>query len=68
MEIFRVNEAGIKFHCPSTTEIACADLIATMTCFVWIANDDILARHRVDYNIVYRHERAHCLGWHHPRQ
>jgi hypothetical protein len=32
-------------------------------CVVYIADDDILARAGWSYDILMRHERAHCHGW-----
>jgi hypothetical protein len=39
-------------------------------CVVYIADDDILEKAGWSYDILMRHERAHCLGWpaSHPGQ
>jgi hypothetical protein len=34
-------------------------------CFIYIVDDETLVKQRMDYDTVYRHERAHCNGWWH---
>jgi hypothetical protein len=63
MVITRVDAEGIKTNCPSgKTKIGCALGYGT-SCYVFIATDDILGL--LPYELIYRHERAHCNGWHH---
>jgi hypothetical protein len=37
-------------------------------CTIYVANDYVLQRWRMTYEIVYRHERAHCNNAHHDTQ
>jgi hypothetical protein len=67
MEITRVDEDGIKQKCRGLTVTGCAYEITDETCFVFIVYDDILNRQRMSYDAVFRHERAHCLGWRHDQ-
>ena len=66
--ITRVDEEGIRASCQGKTLTGCAYRISEQTCFVWIVYDDILNYQRYSYDVVYRHERAHCNGWHHPNE
>ena len=68
MTITRGNEATIKTECWDKTEVACAFRITAETCYVWIVDDNILSRKRLSYDVVLRHERAHCNGWKHPKK
>jgi hypothetical protein len=70
----RTDEAGIKVQCRAPTNTGCAfrkrECWSTKcdgdeTCLVWIVYDDILNYQRMSYDVVFRHERAHCNGWHH---
>jgi hypothetical protein len=60
---------GTKFimdnACPKTTlpiTLGCSRQIEG-ECWIVIANDDILKASGWSYDVVYRHERAHCLAW-----
>jgi len=44
--------------------LGCA-MIYSFGCMVFILNDSILQAKGLEYDIVYRHERAHCNGWRH---
>jgi len=61
----RTDEAGIKAVCPFTPT-GCA-FKREESCTVWIVYDDILNYQRMSYDVVFRHERAHCNGWHHSQ-
>jgi len=37
------------------------------SCTVRIVYDDILNKHRMSYDAVFRHERAHSNGWRHAQ-
>ena len=63
--ITRVDEQGIKKQCP-TTLTGCA-FLWRQTCYMWIVCDDILNYQRYSYDVVLRHEIAHCNGWHHDQ-
>src|SRR6516165_5018626 len=67
----RTDERGIQMRCWSVSKTACAYLPDTYlpdctktandnTCTLWIVYDDILNYQRLSYEMVYRHERAHC--------
>ena len=63
----RVNADKLKDVCPSTTKDGCSYRIGTQICTMYIVNDDVLHSHGYNYNLVYRHERAHCNGWRHTK-
>ena len=65
LELSRGDDKYVLLHCAGKSELGCAYRMTDETCFVWIANSDVLKRHGLSFNAVYRHERAHCLGWHH---
>jgi len=71
IEVFRVDEEGLKSECRiglpggANTHTACAHRYGTRYCAMIIAYDDILNRYRISYDATFRHERAHCNGWHH---
>jgi hypothetical protein len=44
--------------------VGCAE-VRKDYCTIWIVDDETLTKHRTDYEIVYRHERAHCNNWRH---
>ena len=74
MIVTRVDEEGIRVECHGLTPTGCAqkrmECWATkcdQACLVWIVYDDILNYQRYSYDVVYRHERAHCNGWHHDK-
>ena len=68
MVVQRVDEAGIRDACKGMTQTGCTYHTAgSESCFVWIVYDDILNYQQYSYDVVYRHERAHCNGWHHDR-
>jgi len=68
MTITRGDEASIRTECWGKSGIACAIRVSAETCFVWITDDDVLERRRLSYDMVLRHERAHCNGWKHPKK
>src|SRR5262245_28854356 len=45
----RGTEASTKADCHGASSIGCAVRVSAETCFVWIANDDVLKRHRYSY-------------------
>jgi len=64
----RADDLEIKERCrQSGSRTACTypPTKAGEVCFMWIVYDDILNIQRMSYDVVFRHERAHCNGWHH---
>ena len=63
----RTDERGIKLECWTQSLTGCAFFVGEQNqdCLVWIVNDDVLSYQRLSYDVVFRHERAHCNGWHH---
>jgi hypothetical protein len=72
----RVGATVMGYVCPKTpfpVTLGCAvsnikregeGIVTPATeCVVYIADDDILARAGWSYDILMRHERAHCHGW-----
>src|SRR5262245_25463554 len=59
----RGSEARTKADCQGVSNIGCAIRVSAQTCYVWIADDDVLKRHRYSYDMVLLHETAHCNGW-----
>lgn len=53
--------------CPKTmwpVTLACTHLYPTLNkCEIIIADDDIIANGPYSYELIMRHEMAHCLGW-----
>ena len=74
IELTRVDEEGIKTSCKidqsggANTKTACSRRWVNNFCEMWVAYDDILNRYRLSYDAVFRHERAHCNGWHHANE
>jgi len=67
----RGDKEAMARLCPKTSmpvTLGCAYAHAT-DCTIVIANDDIIRAAGWTYDIVYRHERSHCVGWpkDHPR-
>jgi hypothetical protein len=71
IKIVRLNDAGLRAACPHQFPaghyaIGCAEYYAgSDICTVYILDDMALHALGWDYDIVFRHERAHCLGWRH---
>jgi len=68
MEIKRFDAEGIKLACQGVSLTGCSFRGGDTWCTVYIANDDVLNQNYMSYDAVFRHERAHCLGWHHYRE
>ena len=65
MTIKRGDELDMKIVCKGISATGCTYRWNDERCIVYIANDDVLNKHYLSYDAVFRHERAHCLGWHH---
>ena len=65
MTIKRGDELDMKIVCKGISATGCTYRWNDERCIVYIANDDVLSKHYLSYDAVFRHERAHCLGWHH---
>ena len=63
----RGTQASTKTECRGASDVGCAIRVSAETCFVWIANDDVLERKGYSYRMVLRHETAHCNGWKHSK-
>src|SRR5262249_47569939 len=63
--IKRFNAEGIKLACQGVSWTACSFRGSDKYCTIYIADDNVLNQHLLSYDAVFRHERAHCLGWHH---
>ena len=61
----RGSEDSTKADCHGASSVGCALRVSAETCFVWIADDDVLTRKGYSYAMVYRHEQAHCNNWKH---
>jgi hypothetical protein len=72
----RVGATVMGYVCPKTpwpVTLGCAVhdtqrdseriTVPATECIVYIANDDILEKAGWSYDILMRHERAHCHGW-----
>jgi len=61
--------AAVKAACPKLAAqraLGCAKVYNfTNACEVFIVSDDVLKSYGYSYDVVWRHERAHCLGWRH---
>jgi hypothetical protein len=69
--ITRGDDLEIKERCKiSGSRTACTYVPVKQgdVCSMWIAYDDVLNYQRMSYDVVFRHERAHCNGWRHDRQ
>ena len=71
MKIIRGTQSDFRAACPTSFKagnhaIGCMKMhLEGMPCVVYILNDAGLQMIGWDYDIVFRHERAHCAGWHH---
>jgi hypothetical protein len=71
MKIIRGTQEQLRAACPTSFKpgnhaIGCMKMhLEGMPCIVYILNDIGLQAIGWDYDIVFRHERAHCAGWHH---
>ena len=65
----RTDEMDIKKQCRAQTNSGCAFAPVDIDpiCRIWIVYDDILNYQRYSYDVVFRHERAYCNGWHHDK-
>jgi hypothetical protein len=52
----------------ANTKTACSRRYGLQYCVIVIAHDYILNTQGVSYDAIYRHERAHCNGWHHANE
>jgi hypothetical protein len=68
LTIKRADLAGMKEACKGISLTGCTYRRNDQVCLVYIANNDVLNRHYLSYDAVFRHERAHCLGWHHDNE
>lgn len=58
------TEESLHAACEGVSKIACAGLTANgQTCYLYIANDDILRKYHMIYVMSLRHELGHCNGW-----
>jgi len=62
----QLREACVNAFTPGSYAIGCA-LRYPASCIIYIVNDSVLQSLNWDYEIVLRHERAHCNGSQHPR-
>src|SRR5262249_55344371 len=71
LTIKRGTQDELRKACPNTfrpnaSAIGCTSRsFAGAACVIWIVNDQTLQAIGWDIEIVLRHERAHCNGWHH---
>jgi len=65
LTVKRADLAAMREACKGISLTGCTYYRSDHVCLVFIANDDILNRNYLSYDAVFRHERAHCLGWHH---
>ena len=67
--VLRTTRAAVAEACHSAvtgdraTTLGCAKITGYNKCTVWIASDD--QQRGWNYNLVLRHEVAHCNGWKH---
>jgi hypothetical protein len=55
-----------SFRSQTSLALGCRPHLDADGCTIYIAHDADLALGGLNYDIVFRHERAHCLGWWHP--
>ena len=69
MSIFRLRPERIREECHLNRDtLGCAyQYPGGARCDIWIVDDDELTRWRMPYDIVFRHEQAHCNGWKHDQ-
>jgi hypothetical protein len=66
MHLNRVTLDGIRKQCPRMQvrpgyiRPGCAVLYGGDACVVYIVDDDVLKSIGWEYDLIYRHERAHC--------
>jgi hypothetical protein len=71
LKIVRGTEQDLRKACPNTFKpgnhaIGCTyRFLGGASCTIYIVNDNVLQSINWDIEIVLRHERAHCNGWHH---
>jgi len=70
VEINYLNEKAIQVQCwparrTSTMLLACTRALTPTRCIIWIMAKDDLDRLGWSYDIIMRHEIAHCNGWKH---
>jgi hypothetical protein len=61
-EIDRQCGSAVK---PGNRALACARRADIENCTIYIMFENYLRELGWNYEIVFRHERGHCLGWHH---
>src|SRR5262249_28871030 len=71
LKVIRGTQSEVREGCrnafrPNAPAIGCAMRYPT-SCVIYILNDSGLQSLNWDFEIVLRHERAHCNGWHHPQ-
>ena len=69
LKVVRGSQQELRTACPNSFHpgniaLGCTRLIYD-TCTIYILNDQGLQATGWDYEIVLRHERAHCNGWRH---
>lgn len=68
MTVTRVaNQAAVQAACAlASPTLGCAKIYRyTDACDVFIAADEVLEAYGLSYDVVFRHERAHCNGFRH---
>jgi len=71
LTVKRGTQQELRIACPNTFRpgnlaLGCAlRYLSGAACVIYIVNDSTLQFANWDYEIVLRHERAHCNGWHH---
>jgi hypothetical protein len=71
LKIVRGSQQQLREYCPGSFKpnwnaVGCAKPYGP-SCIIYIVNDQTLQMIGWDVELVLRHERAHCNGWHHPR-
>jgi len=68
LEMQRIStQAEIDRICDGTSHYACTSRSRDgKRCWIFMATDDVLKQHGMQYAFALRHELAHCNGWHHP--
>src|SRR5262245_4796742 len=65
MTIKRLDAEGMREACRGVSVTGCTRRWSDHRCEAYIANDEVLDLYGLSYDAVFRHERAHCLDWHH---
>jgi hypothetical protein len=65
------SQSELRQTCPYSPFpflLGCARRTAEGGCYILMADDEFIAKFGYTTEQVFRHERAHCLGWpaHHP--